>query len=228
MEISPHILVVDDDSRLRELLRQFLSENGFSVSVAPDASHARRIMSGLDFDLIIMDVMMPGEDGYSFTRAIRETDSVPILMLTARGEVEDRISGLEHGVDDYLPKPFEPRELLLRIGSILKRAGAEPPRAPERELAFGECVFNSATGTLRRSGEIVHLTSVEESLLRVLAASNGNPVSREVLLEESDAEGGERTIDVQVTRLRRKIEPAPRWPRYLKTVRGQGYVLQTD
>jgi len=142
--------------------------------------------------------------------------------------VEDRISGLEHGVDDYLAKPFEPRELLLRIGNILKHSETLSLSRTDITLTFGECVFDGKTGKLERNGEIIHLTEVEESLLRVLANSHGNPVSRQLLLEKSHAEGGERTIDVQVTRLRRKIEPVPRWPRYLKTVRGQGYSLQSD
>lgn len=228
MTSRSHILVVDDDSRLRELLRRYLEDHGFNVSVASDAKHARNLMEGLNFDILILDVMMPGENGFEFTTSIRENNSVPILMLTARGEVEDRISGLEHGVDDYLAKPFEPRELLLRISNILKRSEKLSFSRKDITLTFGECVFDGKTGTLRRNGEIIHLTEVEESLLRVLANSHGYPVSRQSLLKKSHAEGGERTIDVQVTRLRRKIEPAPRWPRYLKTVRGQGYSLQTD
>lgn len=228
MDNSAHILVVDDDSRLRELLRQFLSDNGYSVSTASDAAHARRLLAGLEFDLIVMDVMMPGEDGYEFTRDLRKTNPVPILMLTARGEVEDRITGLEGGVDDYLSKPFEPRELLLRIGTILRRFDAAPKTDSTQPLRFGDCVFDPVSGALKRNDEIVHLTTMEECLLKILAAGNGAPVSRDTLMQEGGIEGGARTIDVQVTRLRRKIEPSPRWPRYLKTVRGQGYALHTD
>jgi len=228
MERPTHILVVDDDSRLRELLRQYLTDNGFLVALASNSAHARRILKSLNFDLIILDVMMPGEDGYAFTRSIRATDSVPILMLTARGEVEDRIVGLEQGVNDYLPKPFDPRELLLRIGNILNLTKSNLLSRTPREVQFGDCVFDCENKVLKRNGSLVHLTSLEGNLLCILAESNGKVVSREVLLEESQAEGSERTVDVQVTRLRRKIEPTPRWPRYLRTIRGRGYVLQTD
>lgn len=228
MDDPSHILVVDDDSRLRELLRQYLSDNGFLVSLASDSIQARKIMKSLDFDLIILDVMMPGEDGYAFTRSIREANSVPILMLTARGEVEDRIAGLKQGVNDYLPKPFDPRELLLRISNILNLAESSLRSSNPRQVLFGDCIFNCVNKILKRNGSIVHLTSLEGNLLRILAESNGKVVSRRTLLEESQAEGSERTVDVQVTRLRRKIEPTPRWPRYLRTIRGRGYVLHTD
>ena len=228
MKYPSHILVVDDDSRLRKLLRQYLTDNGFLVALASNTAHARRIMKSLDFDLIILDVMMPGEDGYAFTQSIRETNPVPILMLTARGDVEDRIAGLEHGVNDYLPKPFDPRELLLRISNILNLTEIKSSSSIPREIAFGDCVFDCVNKILRRKGSVVHLTSLEGNLLRTLAECNGNVVSRRVLLDKSQVEGSERTVDVQVTRLRRKIEPTPRWPRYLRTIRGRGYVLHTD
>ena len=228
MEFPSHILVVDDDSRLRRLLRQYLTDNGFLVALASNTAHARRIMNSLDFDLIILDVMMPGEDGYAFTRSIRETNPVPILMLTARGDVEDRIAGLEHGVNDYLPKPFDPRELLLRISNILNLTKIKSSSSIPREIVFGDCVFDCVNKILKRKGSVVHLTSLEGNLLRTLAECNGNVVSRRVLLDKSQVEGSERTVDVQVTRLRRKIEPTPRWPRYLRTIRGRGYVLHTD
>jgi two-component system phosphate regulon response regulator OmpR len=228
MAERPHILVVDDDTRLRELLRRYLNENGFLVSVAKDAGEARRLLSGIRFDLIVLDVMMPGEDGLSLTGSLRKVDDVPILLLTARGEIDDRIAGLEHGADDYLTKPFEPRELLLRIGTILRRTA---PRQEPEEMArirMGAVVFDPARGELWRNESPVHLTEVETALLRALADRAGGTVSREDLLREGSIAGSARTIDVQVTRLRRKIEPNPRSPRYLQTVRGAGYRLQPD
>ena len=223
-----HILVVDDDTRLRELLRRYLSESGFLVSAAKDAAEARRLLSGLDFDLLVLDVMMPGEDGLSLTESLRETNPVPILLLTARGEVDDRIAGLERGADDYLSKPFEPRELLLRISTILRRA-ALPGAGPVADrIVFGDCVFDLRHGELTRAGAPIHLTDAETALLRALAIRAGGAVSREELLQEGTIDGSERTIDVQVTRLRRKIEANPRAPRYLQTVRGAGYRLRVD
>ena len=223
-----HILVVDDDTRLRELLRRYLSESGFLVSVAKDAAEARRLLSGLAFDLLVLDVMMPGEDGLSLTESLRESNSVPILLLTARGEVDDRIAGLERGADDYLSKPFEPRELLLRISTILRRA-APPGAGPAADrITFGTCVFDLRHGELTRENAPIHLTEAETALLRTLAIRAGGAVSREELLQESTIDGNERTIDVQVTRLRRKIEANPRAPRYLQTVRGAGYRLRVD
>ncbi len=228
MDNFPHILVVDDDSRLRELLRQYLQDNDFSVSVAADATEARRLLDGIEFDLIILDVMMPGDDGFTLTQTIREKSAIPILMLTARVEVEDRIQGLEKGVDDYLSKPFEPRELLLRLSNILKRVGVTHQNKNSGLIIFGDCVFDASAGVLKKRQETIHLTSVEENLLRILLNSKGEPVSREALLRESRMDGNERTIDVQVNRLRQKIETVPKWPRYLRTVRGRGYLLQTD
>jgi two-component system phosphate regulon response regulator OmpR len=223
----PHILVVDDDTRLRNLLKKFLGDNGYMVTTAADAAEARRQMAALQFDLLVVDVMMPGEDGMSLTRSIRDTSTVPILMLTAMGESRDRIKGLELGVDDYMAKPFEPKELVLRIGSILRRA---PPveTAAKLELRFGECRYDLARQKLTRSGIAVHLTAGEAELLRVLAQRANAPVDRADLSTTADADANPRTIDVQITRLRRKLEPDPRQPRYLQTVRGTGYMLRTD
>ena len=222
---SPHILVVDDDSRLRELLRRYLNENNFLVSVASDAAEARRIMAGLTFDLLVLDVMMPGEDGLSLTESIRDNDETPILLLTARGEPEDRINGLERGADDYLVKPFEPRELVLRILRILKHSANN--RAPT-QIQLGDHYFDINKGELRCGHKPVHLTTMEESLLRTLALRAGEAVSREDLIKHCAIEGNARTVDVQVTRLRRKIEQNPRTPRFLHTVRGQGYMLRPN
>jgi two-component system phosphate regulon response regulator OmpR len=222
---APHILVVDDDSRLRELLRRYLSENAFTVSAAADAAEARRLLAGITFDLIVMDVMMPGENGFSLTESVRRDNGTPILLLTARGEVEDRITGLERGADDYLVKPFEPRELLLRIATILRRSA---PAAPVARVQLGDCVFDAERGELWRNDELVRLTTIEESLLRTLAMHAGRTVSRDELISQSAIDGGARTVDVQVTRLRRKIEPNPRAPRFLQTVRGRGYLLRPD
>ena len=225
---APHILVVDDDTRLRQLLQKFLADNGFRVSAAKDAAEARKLLAGIAFDLIVLDVMMPGEDGLQFTEALRRHSAIPILLLTARGEVEYRIDGLERGADDYLPKPFEPRELLLRLSSILRRAS--PPAAGEApaSVRFGDCKFDIERGELTRNGEHVRLTSLEESLLRTFALNAGGTLSREELMRESQIDSNTRAVDVQVTRLRRKIEPNPKLPRYLKTVRGAGYVLRPD
>ena len=225
---APHILVVDDDRRLRELLQKFLADNGFRVSAARDAAEARKLLAGMAFDLIVLDVMMPGEDGLQFTEALRRHSAIPILLLTARGEVEHRIDGLERGADDYLPKPFEPRELVLRLSSILRRAS--PPAAGEApaRVRFGDCEFDIERGELTRNGEHVRLTSLEESLLRTFALNAGGTLSREELMRESRIDGNTRAVDVQVTRLRRKIEPNPKLPRYLQTVRGAGYVLRPD
>ena len=227
----PHILVVDDDARLRSLLARFLTSNGFMVSAAADAAEARRQLAGLQFDLLVIDVMMPGQSGLDLTKAIREDNlggqgRVPILMLTAMGEARDRIAGLEHGVDDYVAKPFEPRELLLRISSILRRAPPAELTAPN-ELRFGECCYDLARQSLSRNGEPVYLTAGEAELLRQLARNAGSAVDRSALSMTAD-DINSRTIDVQVSRLRRKIEPDPRQPRYLQTVRGTGYVLRTD
>jgi two-component system phosphate regulon response regulator OmpR len=223
---EPHILVVDDDVRLRELLRRYLVDNGFMATAASDAADARAKLKALAFDLIVLDVMMPGESGLELTRSLRAESTVPILLLTARGEAEDRIVGLEAGADDYLAKPFEPRELVLRINAILRRVPR--PEEPATGLRVGLWSFHPDRYELRAGENVVRLTSVENSLLKILAAAPGETVSREDLAERSGAVVNARTIDVQVTRLRRKIEADPRMPRYLQTVRGEGYVLWPD
>ncbi len=220
------VLIVDDDDRLRNLLAKFLGDNGFTVIAARDAADARERMKSLAFDIIVLDLMMPGESGLDFAASVRQTDDVPILMLTAMGEIEDRIAGLERGGDDYLTKPFEPRELLLRMHNILKRA--QPTPAPIIDVRLGESVFVVERGELIRNGRRVHLTEAETGLLRVLAMRPGEVLSRDVLAELTGTGGGGRAVDVQVTRLRRKIERDPREPRFLKTLRGQGYVLWPD
>jgi two-component system, OmpR family, phosphate regulon response regulator OmpR len=221
-----HLLIVDDDTRIRTLLQRYLSENGYRVTAAKDAAEARQLMASLDFDFIVLDVMMPGEDGFALTKAIRETSRVPILLLTARGETGDRIEGLERGADDYLAKPFEPRELLLRIATILRRAGT-PVEVVKQIMQLGTCRFDAERGELTRDGKPVKLTSAELQLMRVLAANPGQTFSRSDLSERMGAVL-ERTVDVQITRLRRKIENDPKLPLYLQTVRGVGYVLMPD
>jgi len=224
---KPHILVVDDDTRLRELLRTFLSKNGFRVTVASQAAEARERLGVIDFDLIVLDVMMPGQTGLDFATEIRRSDDVPILMLTAMGDTKDRIAGLETGVDDYLGKPFEPRELLLRIQNVLKRNRivAAPSDEPQRLVVFGPFQFDHELGELTNKGKRMPLTDAETALLRVFTARLGEVLSRETLCKSVGLAVNERAIDVQVTRLRRKIEPDPSFPRYLRTVRGQGYRL---
>jgi len=226
MEDAAHLLVVDDDERLCNLLQRYLTGEGFRVTTARDAAEARTKLASVAFDLIVLDVMMPGETGLDFTRDWRLRSGLPILMLTAMGEVDDRISGLESGADDYLAKPFEPKELLLRIRTILKRASAT---RPQRRVSFGDCLFDAERQLLVRSGKNVRLTQAETALLAAFAARPGAVLSREDLVGILGiAQGQGRTIDVQVTRLRRKIEPDPRFPRYLQTVRGKGYVFQPD
>jgi two-component system phosphate regulon response regulator OmpR len=223
---SSHILVVDDDARLRKLLARYLSEHGFLVATAEDASDARGKLTSFTFDLIVLDLMMPGESGLSLAADLRRRSGVPILMLTAMGEPEDRIAGLEQGADDYMVKPFEPRELLLRIGNILRRV--PQPEALVAEVRMGDMVFDMAREELRHGDQPVKLTSVETALLGALAQRAGVALSREELIDLTGAAGGDRAVDVQVTRLRRKIERDPRDPRYLQTVRGRGYVLKPD
>jgi two-component system phosphate regulon response regulator OmpR len=222
----PHILAIDDDDRLRELLQKFLSKNGFRVSVARDAPDARAKLAALEFDLMILDLMMPGESGLNLAANIRKTNPIPILMLTAMADSEDRIVGLENGADDSLTKPFEPRELLLRINNILRRQPALIEL--KMDIQMGDVLFDQIHDTLNRNGELIHLTSIETSLLKVLAKQPNNILSREELIERTGAAGGGRAVDVQVTRLRRKIEKDPKLPRYLQTVRGKGYVLRPD
>jgi two-component system phosphate regulon response regulator OmpR len=232
-EETPHILVVDDDTRLRGLLRKYLMDQGFRVTIAANAQDARRQLVALDFDLVVLDRMMPGEDGLSLARSLRSERDIPILMLTAMAEIGARIDGLEAGVDDYLPKPFEPRELLLRIRTILRRVsapaqGAAVPATEEKPIRLGEFEFLADREILTGAAGPIRLTSAEASLLRVLAKNAGQILSRDDLSRMCDINGAERTIDVQVTRLRRKIEPDPRLPRYLQTIRGRGYVLRPD
>ena len=235
MSDQPHLLIVDDDERIRSLLGRFLVRNGFYATTARDAAHARRILSGLDFDLAVVDVMMPGEDGISLCRWLTETRSLPTLLLTARGETEDRIAGLEAGADDYLPKPFEPKELLLRIGAILRRMpSAEPQQAQPRILGLGPMRYDVGRGELWDGEVSVRLTATESALMRLFAKLPGEVISRARLIEDlgragPDGEGAQdRAVDVQITRLRRKIEADPKNPRYLQTVRGAGYMLAPD
>ncbi len=228
---APHLLIVDDDARIRDLLRRFLIRHGLLVSVAADAAAARRLLAGLAFDLIVLDVMMPGEDGISLTRALRAQSDTPILLLTARGEASDRIAGLEAGADDYLPKPFEPRELLLRINAILRRVPEAEPDAAPQVLHLGAMRYDPARDELWHGTERVGLTGTEVALMRIFARQPGIAVERGRLAEELGRDRGhaqERAVDVQITRLRRKIERDPREPRYLQTVRGAGYRLLTD
>ncbi|GGF08143.1 DNA-binding response regulator [Aliidongia dinghuensis] len=228
-EATPHLLIVDDDSRLRSVLKRYLVKNGFLVTEAADTRDARAKLKSLEFDLLILDVMMPGESGFEFLTELRKETRVPVLMLTAMSEPPDRINGLERGADDYLPKPFEPRELVLRLRNILTRV--PPPAAaaePVTLLKFGDCALDLKRGELTRHGALVHLTAGEAALLMALAQRAGEPVSREALSAYSQFSGNERTVDVQITRLRRKIEPDQKYPRYLQTVRGTGYVLKPD
>lgn len=235
-DAAPHLLVVDDDTRIRTLLKQFLAEAGFRVTAAASAAEARRKLDGLEFDLLILDVMMPGETGIELTRSLRESNNVPVLMLTALSETDARISGLEAGADDYLAKPFEPRELLLRINAILRRTPAKvEPKLP-KVLAMGEVRYDVDRGEMWRGSNLIRLTATEAALMRIFAARPGEPVSRTSLVEDLNRGGGrgdtgqtqERAVDVQITRLRRKFETDPKQPRYLQTVRGAGYMLAPD
>ena len=223
---APHLLVVDDDRRIRDLLSRFLLSEGYRVTTAETAADARAKLEGLRFDLLILDVMMPGETGFEFARALRTSSSVPILMLTARGEAESRIAGLESGADDYVGKPFEPKELSLRVANILKRA--RPAVAtPVESVCFGDFRFHIARGELRRGEEVVRLTDRERDMLRLLAATPGETIPR-LALAGNGGSTGERAVDVQVNRLRRKIEQDPANPLLVQTVRGIGYRLVTS
>jgi len=224
----PHLLVVDDDARLRALLQRFLAEQGFRVTSAADAAAARRALAGFEFDLVVLDVMMPGESGIELVESLRrEGQEVPILMLTARGAPDDRIAGLEAGVDDYLGKPFDPRELALRIRTILRRAAPAPVETTASPVQLGTRWFDPQRAELRGPEGTVRLTGGEAALLAALAARAGDVLSREEIAAAlGTPEAGERAIDVQVTRLRRKIEPDPREPRFIQTVRHKGYVLR--
>jgi len=227
-----HILIVDDDERIRELLKKYLARQGFLVTSARNAEHARRLLAGLEFDLIVMDVMMPGESGIELTRSLRAESATPVLLLTAKGAARDRIDGLEAGADDYLAKPFEPKELLLRINAILRRVSALPPqREALKTLQIGALRYDIDRAELWHGDTQVRLTSTEAALMRLLARQPNEPVTRSDLVTTL-SQGGEtvqeRAVDVQVTRLRRKIEPDPKQPRYLQTVRGSGYMLSPD
>ena len=221
-----HILLVDDDSRIRDLLGRVLQENGYRVTTAANAAEARRCLSGLAFDLLILDIMMPGENGLDLAASLRADSPVPILMLTARAEAEDRIAGLEAGVDDYLPKPFDPRELMLRIAAILRR-GATRRIDCQPEIRFGPFVFVTERGELRRGDSQIRLTDRERQILTIFAEQPGATVPRHKIVGD-DSGLGERTVDVQINRLRRKIEDDPANPVYLQTVRGIGYRLACD
>lgn len=222
----PHILVVDDDERLRSLLFRYLSENGFLVTTAVDAKDAQEKLSVLAFDMLIVDVMMPGEDGLSLTRRLKQDSSVPILLLTALGDTSERISGLEAGADDYLAKPFEPRELLLRLNAVLRRV--ESNKKTSSVIRLGRWSFDTEKSDLSDGQARISLTTVEATLLRALSSKAGKTVSRDDLAEMCGLSANERTIDVQVTRLRKKVEEDPKSPKYIQTVRGKGYVLWSD
>jgi two-component system phosphate regulon response regulator OmpR len=207
-------------------LQRFLLEHGYHVTTAASAAEAATALQSFAFDLVVLDVMMPGQDGISFTSELRRTGDLPILLLTARGEPDDRVRGLSAGADDYLVKPFDPRELLLRIATILRRTAAIPPPAPPQRLQFGPFTFDAARGQLLCAGEEIHLTTAELSLLQILGAQPGAVVTRQELVERSRISGSDRAIDTQIARLRRKLEDDPKRPRYLLTTRGEGYVLR--
>ncbi len=229
-EPQAHLLVVDDDERIRGLLQKFLMRHGFLVTIARDAAQARRLLAGLEFDLIVLDVMMSGEDGIALTRDLRKRLTTPILLLTAKGEALSRIEGFEAGADDYLVKPFEPKELLLRINAILRRVPQVAAASRPKVLHLGAVRYDMERGELWRGADPVRLTATEVQLMRIFAAQAGEPVARERLAGDTGTEGAQdvRAVDVQITRLRRKIEVDPKQPRYLQTVRGAGYMLQPD
>ncbi|MFN7103940.1 MAG: response regulator [Pseudorhizobium sp.] len=223
---AAHLLVVDDDTRIRELLSRYLTEQGFRVTVAADAADARRKLVGVQFDLIILDVMMPGESGLSLTESLYRDKTTPVILLTAKAEAESRIAGLEAGADDYLSKPFDPRELVLRINNILRR-NATPDAPKIEQVMFGPYTFSILRKELRKAAETIRLTDREQEIMLLFALRAGDTIPRHELIG-SDAEVGERTIDVQINRLRRKIEDDPANPIYLQTVRGIGYRLSID
>ena len=226
---APHLLVVDDDDRIRELIKRYLAREGFRVTTAAHAAAARRMLELFDVDLLVLDVMMPGESGFQLTHWLRGQPGAkgrtPVLILTARDQPTDRIEGLSLGADDYLAKPFEPQELVLRIGAILRRTG--PQSATPKRLLLGECLFDAERGELFRGEALVRLTEAEAHLLKRLARAPHAPVERNLLAPDNGEAGG-RAVDIQVTRLRRKIEADPKNPRYLQTVRGVGYMLAPD
>ena len=227
-----HLLIVDDDERIRRLLQKFLVRNGFWVTSARDAQHARRVLSGLEFDMIVLDVMMPGEDGISLTKALRADGvTTPVMLLTAKGDTDDRITGLEAGADDYLAKPFEPKELLLRINAILRRVPASEPDEAPKVMSLGPIRYDVERGEMWQGNDLVRLTATESQLMKIFSSQPGEPLSRAKLVEELGRDRGqaqERAVDMQITRLRHKIEQDPKQPRYLQTVRGAGYMLAPD
>ena len=223
---AAHILIVDDDQRIRDLLARYLFDKGFRVSTATDAASARASMRGLTFDVIILDVMMPGESGLDLARDLKSISNIPICMMTARTDPEQRVEGLEAGVDDYVAKPFEPRELLLRLQNILRRGHG--PSGPKDEIRMGDFTFQVARGELKLRDETIKLTERERDLLRLFAQRPGTPIARHELAGVDSSGSSERAIDVQINRLRRKIETDPANPIYLQTVRGKGYILHTD
>ncbi|MEM7651235.1 MAG: response regulator [Pseudomonadota bacterium] len=222
----PHVLVVDDDRRIRDLLTRYLDEHGFVVLNAADAAQAKVLLESFEVDVLVVDVMMPGQTGLEFTQEFREHHKTPVILLTALGETEDRITGLEAGADDYLPKPFEPRELVLRLNAILKRTAKKVNL--DRPFKVGPWLFVPEQEHLSNGEEVVKLTAAEAVLLKSLGAGHGEVVSREELAKRCGVDAGERTIDVQVTRLRRKLEEDTKNPRYLQTVRGKGYLLRIE
>jgi two-component system phosphate regulon response regulator OmpR len=223
-EDTPHILLVDDDERIRDLLCRYLRKENMRVTTAQDAAAARQNLEGLHFDLLILDVMMPGESGLDLAKDLKSKMEVPIIMLTAKAEAENRIEGLEIGVDDYVPKPFEPRELMLRIQNILKRRAQ---KVTQKEIHMGQYTFHIERGELQKDNTSIKLTERERDLMRLFANRAGTPIPRHELASE-EAGGNERAVDVQINRLRRKIETDPANPIYLQTVRGKGYILHTD
>jgi two-component system, OmpR family, phosphate regulon response regulator OmpR len=221
---APHLLIVDDDRRIRSLLSRYLLGEGYRVTTAESAADARARLAGLDFDLLILDVMMPGESGFDLVKSIRRSSTVPVLILTARDAAESRITGLELGADDYVVKPYEPRELSLRIANILKRTQPTPPPPPAETLRFGPFIYHVARGELRRGDEVIHLTDREREMMGMLSACPGETVSR-LALAGNGAAAGERAVDVQINRLRRKVEQDPANPLIIQTARGVGYRL---
>jgi two-component system phosphate regulon response regulator OmpR len=226
LDDAPHLLIVDDDRRIRELLQKFLTGKGFRVTVAADSAEARRKLEGLDFDLLVLDVMMPGENGIALTGSLREIRNIPVILLTALGEAESRVAGLEAGADDYLAKPFDPRELVLRINNILKRS-TNPAKPKIDQLIFGPFNFSLVKRELRKGASLIGLTGREQEIMMIFAANAGQTIARHELAG-TGVDVGERTIDVQINRLRRKIEDDPANPVWLQTVRGIGYKLCLD
>ena len=225
-----HILIVDDDGPIRDLLRRYLCEHGFLVSAASHAEEARNILEIFSFDLIVLDIMMPGENGFSFLQSFRKTQNTPVLFLSAKWEADDRVQGLELGADDYLPKPFNPKELLLRIQAILKRAPLNDGTSSQQDpwIHFGPYRFDAQRGLLWVSDERVPLSSTEVSLLRVFSLSPGKTLTREAIIDRCDIPTSPRTIDVQINRLRKKVFSTPETAPYLQTVRNMGYIFWTD